>query len=362
MVAAIVAGVLTLAAGVALAVAPAGDGSLIVFGDGLDLGVVSESLLQACRVVTAQGPLVFGLVPLLGAAVGMRLSAGALAPQERLVWGAAAGVPFGLVMVATAVVARSQVDFEALEPDLVTTGLTSFGWAAAGGLLGAWGSLEPDQRPKLLRPIGAAVRSFAVAFTLSLTAVTAVVVVQTVRDAGGAQAGRPEVRAAIENGLFAAEHGTHGLALGTLAQFDAPRADRVDVPGESAGLLLPVPITKLAQFEATDGYRITAYQDVLPGWLFAAGAAGLIGLALCLCLYGGFAAARAAGGATAAHRIASGLVVGPVWAVLMTVANVLSNKTAATPLFGIGDLGSVAAMALIFGTLAGALGGAVSSR
>ena len=383
-----------IAAGLCLALIPGSDNSLIVFGDsGPGVSVLSETLVQACAVVAAPlhfsvsefdidiavqpSPLLFLVFPIGGALLAMRIQARrvrSLAPLSRLAWAAASGVPLGLLMLIVALLSKTTGSDSGVEYTLKGEAgpvfLLSTLWGSIGGLAGAvlaarddlwtWGAARPSF-VTYGRPVWRILRAFGLALLLSTIAMTAVVVVQTLRDAGGIQTGRSGAGAVVEDALYAVEHGTHGLELGTFAQFNRPPLRRVAAPASQLSLLSPVPITKTAELFEGDEYRVGSYQDQVPSWLFVLGLVLMVGLVVVFSVYAGFASARVAPTARRWQALAWGAMVGPVWATAVAVLNGLSNKTENYPFFGLGDGGSAFAMTLLFGVGFGVIGAAIAS-
>ena len=129
----------------------------------------------------------------------------------------------------------------------------------------------------------------------------------------------------------------------------------------------PAPTSESDEVDADDGHRIFAYRDALPAYLFVPGVIVLIALPLLLALYAGFAAAGAAGAIGSPSRSAAwGALVGPVWAILMVILDVLATKSLEQEalgrsqqlnLFGSADGGSTFLLFLLIGAVLGALGG-----
>lgn len=310
-----------------------------------------------------------------------------LRPAARLAWGAASGVPFAAVMGLLAVIAKSEVsgDGGSFPVETAVGGVMALAllWGAVGGLIGAWWALSADERANLLPRYVAArgavfviLRTLVVALGLLTAVVTGVVVVQTVREAGDVTGlesseafegfpgfeGRGVGQAAVENGLYALEHGIHAFDLGAFAKFRRPRDGglvfQFKTPGEGGSLNLPVPVTKASKVYKKKTYGLTSYSDVLPSWVFAAGLIFLVGGVAVLAVYAGFAAARiGAARGSATHGGVWGVLTGPLWAVVMVALSVLATKTSDYPLFGVAEPGNVFWMVLLFGAVGGAIGG-----
>lgn len=357
------------------------DHSIVQF-HGSGLGFAHRVLLQVGQLVQAPfdatsaelgisaavqaAPLLSLILPIGTAAVVTRHLSPRLAvlpPAVRLAWGAAAGVPFTVLMVILALLSRTSITrpsftetFE-VAPDTVFA--LSLLWGALGGLAGAYAGLARDERPRphVPAPIRAAVTHLGIALALSTILVTAVVAVQTARDAGHVRAGRSPVGAVIEDAAFAAEHGIHGLQLGMLGEFRSPGGELIFLGRNEVGLVLPVPTTKFLTVLTEPEYRISAFRDALPGSVFVVTLILLVGLPGVLCVRAGWVSARATPGPIERNALA-GAVVGPVWAVAITLLGLLANKTDAAPYWGLGDAGGTFFAVLLFAGLLGALGGA----
>jgi len=171
-------------------------------------------------------------------------------------------------------------------------------------------------------------------------------------------------RTTVEIALYAADHSVHFAELGAFVPFE-PAQEELD---EAA---LPAPTTEPDEVTGEDSYRIFAYRDALPAYLFVPGVIVLIALPLLLALYAGFTAAGSAGTSRSpALAAALGAVVGPVWAFTMLILDVLATKSLEIEalgrsqqlsLFGSADGGGVFLYFLLVGSALGALGGLLAA-
>jgi hypothetical protein len=371
------------------------------FGDLIEdddeAGFVSRVCLMAAQVVGASAvwaegndeasiqtlPLVLPvlfvvLVALLTRAQARRLSG--IRPLARLLWGAATAIPLAILMGIVGVIGKTEfVGVDIKVPMGGVIGIAML-WGVLGGLGGAWWGLDEEERRELvpqrisrfLAPAFIAARTLLVGLAFLAVVLTAVVVVQTVREAGDTvspaelaeELERSVPQAAVENALYAAEHGIHGFALGTLAEFKEPDPHELfALPVGEGSLSLPVPVTKASEVVREGDYRLMDYDDALPGWLFACALIALIAVPVLLSIYAGYVAARAAAArGSTLHGAILGAIVGPVWAVMMVVLSALASKTDDYPLWGIAEGGSVFGLSLLFGLAGGALGGLLASQ
>ena len=151
--------------------------------------------------------------------------------------------------------------------------------------------------------------------------------------------------------MYAVEHGVHLVELGLFVEFEPPAVD-LDFLG------FPVPPTDPEDVAASlERYRITAYRDALPGYLFVALLVTAVGLPLVFAVFAGFGVARGRRAPSRALGAAWGAVVGPLWALAMALFDGLIDK----PVFGQPVPGAVFATFLLAGTLLGALGGLLAT-
>ena len=166
----------------------------------------------------------------------------------RLGWAMVVGFPFGLLMLAFAIIG-GESDSTNISPSAGSAFALGLVWGALGGFIGAITKLPLDELtarvPPTLRTVGtvtvATLRPLAVVL-VTCTAVALVGwMVQVGADAGGVRTDRSAATALIEEASFAAEHGIHLTALAAGARFRAdangplglpfPVEDANDVPG-----------------------------------------------------------------------------------------------------------------------------------
>jgi hypothetical protein len=230
-------------------------------------------------------------------------------------------------------------------------------WGAVGGLIGAATALPlgglvtlPPAARTAVAAVLAALRPLALV-VLTCTALALVGwLVQVAANAGDVRNGRSLPTALVEETVFSGEHGIHLTALAAGVLF------RPDWPTGAIGL--PFPAGDPNQIPGADGtFRIFAYGDALPAYVFLP----LLVLLICLvalgALYAGFAAARAAGAERPPVAAAWGAITGPAWAFAMAAALVLAGGL----MHGDPGDGSAFGIFLVGGTLLGAAGGALSA-
>ena len=249
------------------------------------------------------------------------------------------------------------------------------GWALLGALAGGALVLRHDAGADRRRPpapvrlalaaTGAAARAFALCLAVMVVAGTALVTVQTERDAGGSAGERTVAATGLETASFALEHGVHAMALSGLASFTnqlRPLGGGVTLNGE-LGLFLPVPVDRpAAVLDGRGSYRSFAYADAAPVWGWLPLVVGGTLVVLALMLFGGFTAARAAHDPRPALGAAWGALVGPVWALLIVVLDPLTSSSYPR-LSALGALDGANAFAvfLLLGTVVGACGGLLAA-
>ena len=132
------------------------------------------------------------------------------------------------------------------------------------------------------------------------------------------------------------------------------RASRADATG---ALGLPFPVDQAGDVPGRDGgFRVFSYTDAMPAYVFLPALVLLIGLLILAALYAGFAAARAVGAATPPLGAAWGAVTGPAWAIAMSILISLAGGL----FHGDADGGSVFGLFLLLGAVLGAGGGVLA--
>lgn len=399
--------VLTVAAGLLVAVATTGSS---VIGGLEETSVRDEALLQACALVgasfstsggdadIAQGvgvsfdvqtmPVVGLAIPIGAMAVAVRrLLPGTadLSLFQRLGFALASALPFALLMIVPAAIAEAEDDGVTFTPDVGAVFGLSLLFGLVGAAIGARelvGQAVLQAIPRisvLLRPVADALRALLIAIALASVVMTGLVFVQTLRDAGDVVSDRSTAGAAVENSLYAVEHGVHGVELATFARFDLTDLARASAllaeeeafqsdEDEAAGLYLALPVERADRLinidrdkgEAT--YRIFDYENAMPSWAFILWAVILIPIPVLLALYAGFSMARTAGAQGPAQAALWGALAGPVWALAVVLLNALVKGTDLISVFGHADGDSVFGWTLLVATAAGGLGGLLATR
>lgn len=332
-------------------------------------------------------PLLFILVPFFGCAFGGTLRAGAtrdMPARQRLLWGAATGIPFALLMVVPAAIAAGDVDEARIGAPVGSAVLLGLLWGGLGGLAGMWWSIRRDMPQSLehvLPPqvrvhastVLIALRALLVALAVTTALGTATWLVATLADVEGTKASFDEDRstglAVIENTLYGVEHGVHFLELGSFASFEAKGVATLTSP-------VPVSVGDLGKVLSEDadgsssGDGESATSKSFTVFTFGGGLSALYFIPLLLLilvpllglLYAGFAIAGNRRPRTPGLGAAWGSLAGPVWAIAMIFANALVNKPVLdTFLFGKAKGDSVFLWLLLIGAAAGAAGGFLAS-
>jgi hypothetical protein len=348
----------------------------IAFPDGSAIGAIgyrhgtlSEAFGQMCQFAGAPfhgrraAPALLIALPLLCCAAAAALMAartGAKPPRARVLWGAATGVPFAVLMVVAALCAGD------VEPSVGSSLGLGLVWGAIGGAAGAWWRVRrstPDiadtVAPAAARPWTAALRvvlrPLAVALAVMALVGTVVWDVQTLREDGGGRSGRTLGVALVENSLGALDHGVHFFELGTTAKFRNQGATAILTP-------LPVgdggadDLTGSDDATPADSYRLFGYRHDMAGYLFVPLLIVLMAIPALTALWAGFALARVRAAGSPAAGAAWGALVGPVWAVAIAILNAVVKKE----LFGMAVGDSVFVTTLVAAALLGALGGVLA--
>ncbi|MFL5906300.1 MAG: hypothetical protein ACJ75Z_01725 [Solirubrobacterales bacterium] len=381
-------------------------------------GVLNETLLQTglCSLVKVNvdfggglerafriTPAIFALLPLAASFVGGLVSRSltpGLSSRDRIIAGAAIGIPFGFALLLFALLAGSvSVDgpsFRAESISISAGGAFLMGllWGAIGGSLGVIVGIRREPRhwvdhtlrggPRRLASLAAAsLIPLGVALLITTALGTAVWIGQTIRNSSGIREDRPAARATLENGLYAIDHGVHFLELGTDASFrwlgnpismPFPVAECTSILSEKDQNELGVhpsscysrggSVTrKDAKFFQVDEsglptFTLFAYSRTLPAWAFIPLLITLVAVVFLAELYAGFALARLGRARKPEHGVRWGALVGPVWAVSMLLLNALVLKEVAGKATG----DSVFIAFLVSGSVLGAVGGWLASR
>jgi hypothetical protein len=373
--AALIGAGITLAVGLALAlVLP--DESPLAIGSGS--GLFEQTLAQTVSFsqvnMSLEGfgvrtvPVLFVLIPILGVAAGVSVLSprtSGMPVRERLLWAAAAGVPFAILMAIFALVV-GKVDFifeRQVEFSFGMVLLLSSIWGCLGGALGMLFALRKSGEA-VSNPLSPAATRYArigwSALRPLLLALLVVGVLGTV--AWMAQVDRGELLiftsdstgvAVGEQVAYAGDHAINILPLGAgaseqvdgMPSLPVSPADRNELAGTSR--LGPPPPSNLFDYSGT-----------MPDLLFALTLLVLIGVPALLALYAGFAVVREVGESRTDRAAAWGALVGPVWSLAMVLLTTLARKdVVGNP---VGD--SVFISFLLGGAVLGALGGLLAAR
>jgi len=300
-------------------------------------------------------PMLMVLVPVAACAAATFSQAGrtgGLAPRMRLVWGAAVGLPFALLMLIASV---STGDVESSVGGAFLLGLV---WGALGGVLGMFLAIRRDAPETLqgLLPaqLGVATRVLAaIGKPLVVLLVSAALIgtaawwLGSLRDHESARGDRSLAVSLVENTLFAGEHGVNYAALGAGVQFE-PAFDVF-------GFLSPVPLED--ESEVDGDFRLFDLGEEMQPYFFVPLLIVLIALPLLLALYAGFAAARVTGSRQPGIAAAWGALVGPVWAIGLALFAALHVDIVGSP-----SVSSLFGIYLLAGAVVGALGGLLAAQ
>ncbi len=341
---------------------------------GRDGGLITEAFRQAVSTLLAPvidtgplssasgriAPMIFVVIPIGAVALATRWQlhrtegAGTAA---RIAWAAVVGLPFGLLMLAFAVLGGDS-DVTNVSPSAGSAFGLGLLWGVIGGALGAATALPLEGAAagrRVPAPVGRTLTAAAAtlrplgALLIACAALGLVGwIVQVGADVDAVRGGRSTATALVEESLFAGEHGVHLAALGVGARFTA------DANG---ALGLPFPVDRARAVPGRDGgLRVFSYSDAMPAYVFLPALIVLFALLILAALYAGFAAARAVGAETAPLGAAWGTVTGPAWAIAMSILISLAGGL----FHGDADGGSVFGLFLLFGALLGAGGGVLA--
>lgn len=362
-----------LAAGLFLAIVLS-DESLLAVGSGS--GLLEQTLAQAVAFSQAEMgfegigirtvPVLFALIPILGVATGVV----ALAPRtagmpvrERLLWAAAAGLPFAVLMAIFAAVI-GEVDFTPFERRV----RFSFGmvlllssiWGCLGGFLGMLFALRRDGEA-VPNPLSPAATRYA---RIGWRALAPLLLALAVVGALGTLAWMGQINRGVglgglssdsvwEQAAYAGDHAINILPLGVGAneQVDAMPALPIDPSDHSE-------LAEDPAFGSSPTINLFDYSGTMPTLLFLLTLVVLIGVPALLALYAGFGVVRQVGERRADRAAAWGALVGPVWSLTMVLLTTLARKdVVGNPT---GD--SVFLAFLLGGAALGALGGLLAAR
>lgn len=314
-------------------------------------------------------PVLFVLIPVLGVAGGVvALSdrTGGMPARERMLWAAAAAVPFAFLMLVLAVsVGSAQFDLFNTDLEFSPGSVFLFGllWGGVGGALGMLyvlrrsGETAGALSPRVARVLEAAwvtLRPLFVALLLVAVLGTAIWVVQMMREDGYREfPPRSTGVAVVEQVAYAGDHGVDILPLGAGANERLAGWPAIPIATDQLSDLPSEPAA-----DSASDYNLFDFSDTMPAWLFVPMLLVLIGIPALLALYAGFALVRLLGEQRRERAAAWGALVGPVWAVAMVLLEALARKdVVGNP---VGDSTFVAF--LLGGAVLGALGGLLASQ
>ncbi|MGN6588376.1 MAG: zinc ribbon domain-containing protein [Solirubrobacterales bacterium] len=315
-------------------------------------------------------PVLFVLIPVLGVAGGVvALSdrTDGMPARERMLWAAAAGIPFAFLMLVLAVsVGSAQFDlFDThLEFSPGSVFLLGLLWGCLGGALGmlyvlarsgeaGTGTLSP-RAARAVQVTWVTLRPLFIALLLVAALGTAIWVVQVMREDSYREfPPRSEGVAVVEQFAYAGDHGIDILPLGAGASERLAGSPAIPIATDQISDLPSEPAA-----DSASSYNLFDFSDTMPAWLFVPMLLVLIAIPALLALYAGFALVRLLGEPRRERAAAWGALVGPVWAVAMVLLEVLARKNVVgNP---IGDSTFVAF--LLGGAVLGALGGLLASQ
>lgn len=368
-----------LVAGLVLAIALPNASYLAVGGGS---GLLSETLAQAVAFSQANltlgdfgelgaatvrtVPVLFVLIPIGGVGAGVA----ALAPRtagmqvrERLLWAAAAGIPFAFAMLILALgIGSFSFDLFAAEAEFSpgSVFLLSLLWGALGGVLGMLYALRqeglsasgllPATGERYLGIAWSALRPLLLAL-LAIGAIgTAAWIVQVVREDQFTDFPPRSTAIAVgEQVAYAGDHAVDIIPLG------AGASERL--AGYPAIPIEPARTYELLE-DSSSSYNLFDFNDTMAVYVFVPMLIALIAIPALLALYAGFAVARRLDERRADRAALWGAVVGPVWALAMVLLAVLARKN----IVGNPEGDSLFLAFLLGGALLGALGGLLAAQ
>lgn len=369
----------SLVIGLVLAIALP-NASFLAVGGGA--GLFKETLAQATSFTQANleltdfeiavrtVPVLFVLIPIAGVGAGVaRLAARTVAMpvRERLLWAAAAGVPFAFLMLVIAL-SVGKAEFALFDTELEfsvgSVFLLSFIWGALGGVLGMLfavrkeGGAQPNLLPagpaRYLGATWAALRPLLLALLAVGVLGTVVWVVQVARDDGYREfPPRSAVVAVGEQIVYAGDHAVDVLPLGAGASERLAGWPAVPIAQDE---IFELPSEPSA--DSASDYNLFDFNDTMPAFLFIPMLIVLIAIPALLALYAGFAVARRMGEGRADRAAAWGAIVGPVWALTMVLLAALARKN----VVGNPNGDSVFIAFLVGGAVLGAIGGLLAAQ
>lgn len=368
-----------LAIGLVLAIVLPNASYLAVAGGA---GIFKETMAQAASFSQANlhvpqfeaairtVPVLFVLFPILGIAAGVVTLASRTAgmpARERMLWAAAAGVPFAfLMLVITLSVGTASFDLYDAEVEFSAGSvfLLSLLWGALGGSLGMLYALRreglslsaglPDRVARAVDVLWTTLRPLLLALVVVGLLGTAVWMVQVVREDGYREfPPRSTGVAVFEQVTYAGDHGIDMLPLGAGASQRLQGWPAVPIDVDQIGDL-----PSNGSADSPSAYNLFDFNDTMPAYLFVPMLIILIGIPALLALYAGFALVRRLAEHRRDRAVAWGAIVGPVWAVAMVLLATLARKNVVGNPTG----DSVFIAFLLGGAVLGALGGLLASQ
>jgi hypothetical protein len=305
-------------------------------------------------------PILFAVVPIVGAAIGVRRTAPRLVglpERQRLLVAAATGVPLAvLLLVVSAFAGESDAGFSAASVIFYALlwggigGVAGLSSVTDGSILSADLGALPPVAARWLRIAGVAMKPLlALLLVGALVGVTAWEI-QILRGQESSKLGRSDVAAIVETPFLAGEFAIQGVGLGALSQFRPLGSEGAS----GAALALPADDNRdLSAFN--DDYRIFAYRHAYPAAIYVVLLIVLLGATLATMLFAGYSSAVSAGATAPLPAAGYGALAGVVWALAMALLRVIAGTDTLS-----GD--SLFAAILVGGCAVGALGGLIATR
>jgi hypothetical protein len=372
--AALIGAGICLAAGLLLAILFPDESLLAIGGDS---GLFEQSLAQAASFSQAEMiiegfgvrtvPVLFVGIPIFGVAAGVAVLAprtSGMPVRERLLWGAAAGLPFAVLIAVFSVVAGEVVFYfdRQVKFSFGMVLLLSSIWGCLGGALGMLFALRKagEAVPGLLPPTAA---RFA---RIGWSALGPLLLALAVVGVLGTMAWVVQV----QRGELPTTSPSHWVATGEQVAYSGDHA--IDIlplgagANERLGSTPALPINSEDRSELGDprvgsgsspSSNLFDYSGTMPTLLFLLVLVVLIGVPALLALQAGFNVVRRVGESRPDRAAAWGALVGPVWSLAMVLLTTLARKeVVGNPT---GD--SVFLAFLLGGAALGALGGLLAA-
>lgn len=320
-------------------------------------GFENDSLFDVFKSTSRVAPGLFALVPIFTALYLARAQLTRLKGSSlglRLGVAAGGAVLFALLMIIPALLTGD------IGADVGQTFSYALLWGLIGALTGTVLAAPPERGavhvPGRWRGVIAAVltalRPLGLALLVTTVLGTALWIVDVASDRD-TRGSRSLPIALVDTTLYAVDHGVHTFELGTLAAFERrqlrPEALSLPLPADQPGEIVGTTSEPLRLFDYRDGVSTIVFLLML---------VVLIGIPAAAALYAGFVVARGRAAASPGLGAAWGALVGPVWAIALSIVNGLLQDT----LFGHAQGESVFGIVLVFGALIGALGGFLAAR